>query len=219
MKFFIDTADVDQIRTAYTWGILDGVTTNPTHVSTEGRPHKEIIQEICGIVPDGEISVEVVGTDCETMVREAEEFVKWADNIVIKIPFIPEGVKAIKKLSGAGIKVNTTLCFSPMQALIAAKAGAAFISPFVGRLDTVGHFGMDLVRQIRQIYDNYGFETEILVAAVRHPTHVLESALEGADVVTMRFDVMEQLFKHPLTDIGLEMFLKDWKAYQAQLQK
>ena len=177
-----------------------------------------MVEEICDIVKDGDISVEVVGLDAETMCKEAREFVTWRDNIVVKIPFIPEGVKAVKILSQEGIRINTTLCFSPLQALIAAKVGAAFIRPFIGRLDAIGHFGMDLIRQIRQIYDNYGFETEILVASVRHPQHVLEAALEGADVATMRFADMQQLFKHPLTDQGLEKFMSDWKSYQEKLQ-
>jgi len=218
MKFFIDTANIEQIQTAYNWGILDGVTTNPTHVSAENMPFQELIEKICNIVKEGDISVEVVGTDCDTMCKEAREFARWANNIVIKIPLIPEGVKATKILSSEGIRINSTLCFSPMQALIAAKAGAAYVSPFVGRLDVVGHIGMDIVRQIRQIYDNYGYKTEIIVAAVRHVTHVLEAALEGADVATMRFNIMEELFKHPLTDIGLETFLSDWKKYQETIK-
>ena len=214
MKFFIDTANIEQIKTAHNWGILDGVTTNPTHVAAEKMPFRELIENICDIVKVGDISVEVVGTESDAMCKEAREFTKWADNICIKIPLIPEGVKATKILSSEGIRVNSTLCFSPMQACIAAKAGAAYISPFVGRLDNAGHIGMDTVRQIRQSYDNYSFQTEIIVAAVRHPTHVLEAALEGADATTMQFAVMQELFKHPMTDIGLEMFLSDWKKYQ-----
>jgi len=210
MKFFIDTANIDEIKEANSWGILDGVTTNPTHVSKERRDFKALIEEICSIC-DGPISAEVVSTNCEGMLKEARELAKLHENIVIKIPTIPEGVKAIKVLSGEGIKTNATLIFSAMQAFLVAKVGATYSSPFVGRLDAVGHEGMELVQQIRQIYDNYGYETEIIVAAARHPMHVLEAALLGAEVTTMRFEIMEQLFKHPLTDTGLEQFLSDWK--------
>jgi len=211
VKFFIDTANLNEIREANDWGILDGVTTNPTHVSKENRDFKTLIEEICAIV-DGPISAEVVSTHCSGMLKEARELAKIHENIVIKIPTIPEGVKAIKVLSAEGIKTNATLIFSAMQAFLVAKAGATYSSPFVGRLDAVGHEGMELVQQTKQIYDNYGYETEIIVAAVRHPLHVLEAALIGADVSTMRFDVMEQLFKHPLTDTGLKQFLDDWKS-------
>ena len=210
MKFFIDTAKVDEIREAYSWGIVDGVTTNPTHIAAAGRPFLEVVKEICSIV-DGPISVEVTSTDAEGMVREARELARLHKNIVIKIPLIMEGIKAIKVLSREGIKTNATLNFSPAQALMAAKVGATYVSPFVGRLDNIGHFGMDLVRQIRKIYDNYGFKTEIIVAAVRHPVHVLEAALAGADITTMRFETMKALFDHPMTDLGLEQFLKDWE--------
>ena len=210
MKFFIDTANIDEIKEANSWGIVDGVTTNPTHVSKEGRDFKELIAEICSIV-DGPISAEVVSTKCDGMVKEARELVKIHENIVIKIPTIPEGIKAIKILTAEGIKTNATLIFSAMQGFLVAKVGATYSSPFVGRLDAVGHEGMELVQQIKTIYDNYGYATEIIVAAVRHPMHVLEAALIGADITTMNFAAMEQLFKHPLTDIGLEMFLADWK--------
>lgn len=210
MKFFLDTANINEIKEANSWGIIDGVTTNPTHVSKEGRDFKELIEEICSIV-DGPISAEVVSTNCEGMLKEARELAKLHKNIVIKIPTIPEGVKAIKVLTAEGIKTNATLIFSAMQAFLVAKVGATYSSPFVGRLDAVGHEGMELVQQTRQIYDNYGYDTQIIVAAVRHPLHVLEAALIGADVTTMRFDVMEQLFKHPLTDTGLAQFLADWK--------
>ncbi|MEW6355813.1 MAG: fructose-6-phosphate aldolase [Planctomycetota bacterium] len=210
MKFFLDTANINEIKEANSWGIIDGVTTNPTHVSKEGRDFKELIEEICSIA-DGPISAEVVSTNCEGMLKEARDLAKLHKNIVIKIPTIPEGVKAIKILTAEGIKTNATLIFSAMQAFLVAKVGATYSSPFVGRLDAVGHEGMDLVQQTRQIYDNYGYDTQIIVAAVRHPLHVLEAALIGADVTTMRFDVMQQLFKHPLTDTGLAQFLDDWK--------
>jgi transaldolase len=210
MKFFIDTANVDQIREAATWGILDGVTTNPTHVSKTGRSPIELYEEICALT-DGPVSLETVGLDADRIVSEARKLAKIADNAVIKVPIIREGMKAVRRLSAEGIRTNVTVTFSPLQALVAAKAGASYISPFVGRLDNVGHFGMDLVRQIKQIYDNYGFDTEIIVAAVRHPLHVLEAALSGADICTMRYEQLQQLYDHPLTDRGIEMFLDDWK--------
>lgn len=210
MKFFIDTANINEIKEANSWGIVDGVTTNPSHVSKEGRDFRELIEEICAIV-DGPISAEVVSTDCEGMLKEARELTKIHKNIVIKIPTIPEGVKAIKILTAEGIKTNATLIFSAMQGFLVAKAGATYSSPFVGRLDAVGHEGMELVQQIKTIYDNYEYDTQIIVAAVRHPAHVLEAALIGAHVTTMRFDVMQQLFKHPLTDTGLAQFLADWQ--------
>jgi transaldolase len=209
MKFFIDTANIEEIKKANALGLLDGVTTNPTLVAKEGRDFKPLIQEICNIV-DGPVNAEVVSTDAEGMVNEARELVKLADNIVIKIPLIQEGLKAVKILTGEGIKTNVTLCFSPIQALMAAKAGAAYISPFVGRLDDISHKGMELVEQIIAIYENYGFDTEVIVASIRSPIHVLESALMGADIATIPYPVMEQLIKHPLTDIGLEKFLADW---------
>jgi len=210
MKFFLDTANVEEIRKAVEWGIVDGVTTNPSHIAATGRPFLEVVREICSVV-DGPISVEAVSTDSEGMVREARELASLHPNIVVKIPLIEEGIKAIKELSRMGIRTNATLNFSPAQALLAAKVGATYVSPFVGRLDAVGHIGMELVRQIKRIYDNYGFETQIIVSAVRHPVHVLEAALAGADVVTMRYEIMKALFDHPLTDVGLEMFLEDWK--------
>lgn len=209
MKFFIDTANIEEIKKANALGLLDGVTTNPTLVAKEGRDFKPLIQEICNIV-DGPVNAEVVSTDAEGMVNEARELVKLADNIVIKIPLIQEGLKAVKILTGEGIKTNVTLCFSPIQALMAAKAGAAYISPFVGRLDDISHKGMELVEQIIAIYENYGIDTEVIVASIRSPIHVLESALIGADIATIPYPVMEQLIKHPLTDIGLEKFLADW---------
>ncbi len=210
MKFFIDTANIDEIKKANELGLLDGVTTNPSLVSKEGREFKELITEICGIV-DGPVSAEVVSTDAEGMVAEARELAKIADNIVIKIPLIKEGLKAVKILSGEGIKTNVTLCFSAVQALMAAKAGADYISPFVGRLDDIGQTGMELIEQIIAIYEAYGYETEIIVASIRNPLHVLDAATMGADIATIPYKVMEQLIKHPLTDIGLANFLKDWE--------
>ena len=210
MKFFIDTANIDEIKKANELGLLDGVTTNPSLVAKEGREFKDLITEICGIV-DGPVSAEVVSTDAEGMVSEARELAKIADNIVIKIPLIKEGLKAVKILSGEGIKTNVTLCFSAVQALMAAKAGADYISPFVGRLDDIGQTGMELIEQIIAIYEAYGYETEIIVASIRNPLHVLDSATMGADIATIPYKVMEQLIKHPLTDIGLANFLKDWE--------
>jgi transaldolase len=210
MKFFIDTANVEEIRKANELGLLDGVTTNPTLVSKEGREFKGLIQEICSIV-DGPVNAEAVSTDAEGMIEEAKELVKLAHNIVVKIPLIKEGLKAVKALSGEGIKTNVTLCFSPVQALMAAKAGAAYVSPFVGRLDDISHQGMDLVEQIVTIYENYGYDTEVIVASVRNPLHVLDAALMGADIATIPYKVMEALINHPLTTIGLEKFLADWK--------
>ena len=210
MKFFIDTANIEEIKKANELGLLDGVTTNPSLVSKEGRDFKELIKEICGIV-DGPVSAEVVSTDAEGMVGEAKDLAKLADNIVVKIPLIKEGLQAVKKLSGEGIKTNVTLCFSPIQALMAAKAGASYISPFVGRLDDLSQVGMEMVEQIVAIYENYGYDTEIIVASIRNPVHVLDAALMGADIATIPYKVMEQLIKHPLTDIGLEKFLADWK--------
>ena len=211
MKFFIDTANLEEIRKANELGLLDGVTTNPTLIAREGRADfKDLLKEICNIV-EGPVNAEVVSLDADGMIREAKDLAKLADNIVIKIPLIEEGLKAVKALAAEGIKCNVTLCFSPIQALMAAKAGAAYISPFVGRLDDIGHRGMDLVEQIVTIYENYGYETEIIVASIRNPTHVLDAALMGADIATIPYNVMQQLIKHPLTDIGLRRFLEDWK--------
>jgi transaldolase len=209
MQLFIDTADIAQVREAYRWGIVDGVTTNPTHVSKTGRPAREVYKEILAAV-NGPVSLETIGTDAATIVAEGKELAKLADNVVVKVPLMCEGLIAVKQLSGMGIKTNVTVTFSPLQAMLAAKCGATYISPFVGRLDAVGHIGMDLARQIKTIYDHYGFSTKLLVAAVRHPEHVLQAALIGAPVCTMSFDVMKQLYDHPLTDIGIDMFLKDW---------
>lgn len=211
MKFFIDTANVDEIREAVELGLIDGVTTNPTLVSKENREFSELIREIASIV-DGPISVESVSTDASGIIEEAKGLSEIAGNIVVKVPMIEEGLKATRVLSSEyGIKVNMTLVFSPLQALLAAKAGAAYVSPFVGRLDDVSHYGMDIVGDIVTIYDNYGFDTEVIVASVRNPIHVLEAALMGADIATIPFKVLRQLSKHPLTDVGLERFLKDWE--------
>ncbi len=210
MKFFIDTANIDQIKEAASYGLLDGVTTNPSLVAKEGKNFRELLGEIVKIV-DGPISAEVVSTDYEGILKEAYELAKIHKNIVIKVPLIKEGIKAVKTLSEKEIKTNVTLCFSAAQALLAAKAGAAYISPFVGRLDDVSTNGMELIKQIVTIYRNYNFKTEVLVASIRHPLHVVDAAIMGADVCTMPFDVIEKLFNHPLTDIGLEKFLSDWK--------
>lgn len=210
MKFFLDTANVNEIREAASMGVLDGVTTNPSLVAKEGRDFIETLKEITSIV-DGPISAEVVATDYEGMLREAEPLAKIHQNIVIKVPLIKDGLRACKTLRERGIPVNVTLCFSANQALMAAKAGATFISPFIGRVDDAGQIGMDIIQQIRTIYDNYGFETQILAASIRHPIHVLECALAGADVATIPFKVFDQLIKHPLTDVGLANFLKDWE--------
>ncbi len=210
MKFFIDTANVQEIRKAASWGILDGVTTNPSLVAKEGRDFIEVLKEICSIVP-GPVSAEVVGTTTEEMVQEGRELHRIAKNITVKIPCIAAGIPAIKTLSGEGIPVNVTLIFSAPQALIAAKAGATFVSPFVGRLDDISSVGMDLVRQIRTIFDNYSFGTQVLAASIRNPVHVVDAALAGADVATMPFSVIEALLKHPLTDVGLKRFLEDWQ--------
>ena len=210
MKIFIDTANIEAIREANDLGIVDGVTTNPSLVAKEGKDFKEIIKEICSIV-DGPISAEAVSLDCKGMLSEARELSKIHKNVVIKIPMIKEGLKAVKILSKEGIKVNVTLIFSASQALLAAKAGAAFVSPFIGRLDDISHVGMEVIHQIKNIYDNYGFTTEIIVASVRNPLHVVDAALAGADIATIPPAVIDQLFKHPLTDLGIQKFLSDWE--------
>lgn len=211
MKFFLDTAKIEEIRRAKELGMLDGVTTNPSHVAATGKTFRQVVDEILTEVQEEPVSLEVVATDQEGIIKEAREMARLASNVVIKVPTIVEGVKAMKVLSQEGVKINATLCFSAMQALIVAKAGATYVSPFVGRLDAIGHEGLGIVEEIRQIYDNYDISTQVLVAAVRHPQHVLEAALVGADVVTMRLETLEQLFQHPLTDVGLERFLMDWK--------
>jgi len=209
MKFFLDTANLAEINEIAGWGILDGVTTNPSLVSKENTRFEDLIREICRIVP-GPVSVESVSTKAEDIIPEAEALAKLAPNIVVKIPIGIEGLKATRVLSLKGIEVNTTLIFSPSQALLAAKAGSRYVSPFIGRLDDISHEGMQLVEQILTIFDNYGLETEVIVASVRHPLHVVEAALLGADIVTLPYSVMEKLIKHPLTDLGMEKFLKDW---------
>ncbi len=213
MKFFIDTANVKEIREAASLGVVDGVTTNPSLVAQEGRDFKQVIAEICSIV-DGPISAEAVSLKADDMVAEGTELAKIHKNIVVKLPMTKDGLKATKLLAEKDIKVNLTLVFSPTQALLAAKVGAAYVSPFVGRLDDISHYGMDLVRQIVQIYDNYGFDTEVIVASVRNPLHVVDAALAGAHIATIPFGVIDQLVKHPLTDIGLEKFLADWKKLE-----
>lgn len=210
MKFFLDTASVKEIKEAAEMGVLDGVTTNPSLISKEGRDFRTILKEICEIV-DGPISAEVVSVDMDGMLKEGRDLAKIHKNIVVKLPTILEGLKACKRLTGDGIPVNMTLAFSPSQALLVAKAGATFVSPFIGRLDDISQFGMEIIHQIKTIYDNYGFTTQILVASVRHPIHVVEAAMAGADVATMPFAVIQQLIKHPLTDVGLKKFLADWE--------
>jgi transaldolase len=213
MKFFIDTANIDEIKEAISMGMVDGVTTNPTLIAKEARPFEKIIREICDLV-DGPISAEVISTDSYGMVKEARELAKIHQNIVVKIPMTTDGLKATCKLADEGIKTNLTLVFSPLQALMAAKAGAAFVSPFVGRLDDISQDGLLLAEQIVEIYSNYAFDTEIIVASVRNPLHVLEAALMGADVATIPFDVLSKLAAHPLTDKGLKTFLEDWEKAQ-----
>lgn len=211
MKFFIDTAEVDQIRAAHDLGLVDGVTTNPSLIAKSGRDFKEVITEITNIV-DGPISAEVIALDATGMLAEGRELAKIHDNIVIKVPMTEEGLKATKQFSADGIQTNVTLIFSPLQALLAAKAGASFVSPFIGRLDDVGHDGMEGIEQIRTIFDNYGYASEIIVASIRNPLHVLNAGLIGADICTIPYSVMTQLAKHPLTDIGIEKFLADWES-------
>jgi len=210
MKLFLDTAEVDEIRRYVPWGVVDGVTTNPSLVAKTGRAFKDVLKEIVALAP-GPISAEVTATDAEGMLREAREYAKYGDQVVIKIPLIVEGLRAVKVLSDEGVKTNVTLCFSAVQALLAAKAGATYVSPFVGRLDDISQDGMALIADILQIYRNYDFQTKVLVASVRHPVHVLEAARLGADVATIPFGVIEQLAKHPLTESGLKKFLADWE--------
>lgn len=215
MKFFVDTANLDEIREAHDMGVLDGVTTNPSLVKKEGSVdfHKRVF-EICEIV-DGDVSAEVTATDFDGMMEEAHTLAQIHENVVVKIPLLKAGIKAIRALAGEGIRTNCTLCFSPTQALIAAKAGASYISPFIGRVDDISSNGMQLIHEVIQIYDNYGFGTEVLAASIRHPMHVKQAALAGADVATMPFSTMTKLLDHPLTDRGLERFLDDWEAYTA----
>ena len=214
MKFFLDTANLEEIETGAKWGVLDGVTTNPTLIAKEGRPLEEQVRRICGIV-DGDISAEVIATEASAMIEEGRRLAQIHKNIVVKCPLTRDGIRATSALSKEGIRVNVTLCFTAGQALLAAKAGAYFVSPFVGRLDDVGYTGMDLIVGITQIFRNYGFKTQVLAASLRSPTHVIDAALAGADIGTMPFKVMDMLFNHPLTDKGLDQFLKDYaKAFQ-----
>jgi transaldolase len=210
MKFFIDTANIQEIKEGIDLGMVDGVTTNPSLIAKEKRGFEEVVKEILDTV-DGPVSLEVISLDARSMLKEGKKLAKLGENAVIKIPLTTEGLKATRLLAAEGIRVNQTLVFSPLQALLAAKAGAAYVSPFVGRLDDVSHDGMEIVEQIIAIYDNYGYETEIIVASVRHPRHVLEAALMGADIATIPLKVIAQLAKHPLTDQGIELFLTDWK--------
>ena len=212
MKIFLDTANVEEIREAESWGVLDGVTTNPSLVSKEGREFKELLVNICSIV-NGPVSAEVVATTTDEMLREGHILSGLHKNIVVKIPLIVEGLKAVKVLSREGIRTNVTLCFSPTQALLAAKAGATYVSPFIGRLDDISHEGMDVIRDIKTIFSQHGLQTQILAASLRHPLHVIEAAKIGADIATLPFKVLEQMIKHPLTDLGLERFLKDWSQF------
>jgi len=211
MKFYLDTASVKEIQEAASLGLLDGVTTNPSLVAKEGRVFREVLVEICNIV-DGPISAEVVSIEADAMVKEGRELAKIHKNIVVKVPLIAEGLKATKRLAAEGIRVNVTLCFSPTQALLAAKAGAWCVSPFIGRLDDISSNGMELIRQIITIYKNYDYKTYVLVASVRHPQHVVEAALAGGHICTMPFAIFQQMVKHPLTDVGLKKFLADWES-------
>ena len=217
MKIFLDTANVDEIREAASLGLVDGITTNPSLLAKEKAPYLDVLSEICALVP-GPISAEVVATDAQGMVREGRDLAKIAPNIVVKCPLTAEGLKAVRELKKDGIRSNVTLCFSAPQALFAAKAGAYIVSPFVGRLDDIGIDGMALIKDVKQIYRNYGFETQILVASIRNPLHVIEAALVGADIATMPANVYQSLLKHPLTDIGLARFLEDWRKAEPALK-
>lgn len=210
MKIFIDTANINEIKEALSWGVLDGVTTNPTLISKEKKVANDLLKEICSLV-SGPVSAEVISQEAQGMIKEARVLSKIASNIIIKIPLIKEGLKAVRELSKENIETNVTLCFSASQALLAAKAGANYLSPFIGRLDDISLVGMDLIRDIKQIYTNYNFKTQIIVASVRNPVHVVDAAKIGADIATVPFLVLEQLIKHPLTDIGIQRFLDDWK--------
>ncbi len=218
MKFFIDTANLDEIKKAWELGVIDGVTTNPSLIAREGKDPVQILKAICSIVK-GPVNGEVIGITADVMIKEAKELAKIHKNIVVKIPMIEEGLKAVKKLSSIGIKTNVTLIFSANQALLAAKAGATYVSPFVGRLDDISHHGMDIVEEILDIYENYLFETEVIVASVRNPLHVLDAARMGAHIATIPYSVITQLIKHPLTEIGLEKFLKDWEKVPKKAAK
>lgn len=218
MKFFLDTADIKEIKEAASWGVLDGITTNPSHVAKSGRNFKEVIAEICELV-SGPVSAEVIAVEFDEIVKQGRTLAAIAPNVVVKVPILLEGLKAIKVLAEEGIKINTTLCFSPLQSLLAAKAGATYVSPFIGRLDDIGTEGMHGIEQLRQIFDNYKLPTQILVASVRSPIHVIDAAVIGADVVTLPFSVYTQMIKHPLTDIGLEKFLADWEKVPAEMRE
>ncbi len=218
MKFFLDTANIDEIKQGVGWGLVDGVTTNPSLVAKEGVDFHARIKEICAIV-NGSVSAEVTATDYDGMMKEAHVLAKLHDNVTVKVPLIPDGLRACRSLSQEGIKVNVTLCFSASQALLAAKSGATFISPFVGRLDDISQDGMQLVKEILQVYKNYGYTTQVLAASLRHPQHIVQAALLGAHVGTMPFGVLKMLFNHPLTDIGLKKFLADWEKTKEQLRK
>jgi len=213
MQIFLDTANVDEIRQGVAMGLVDGVTTNPTLVAREKRKFRECIEEICSLV-DGPVSAEVTATDTEGMIREAREISSWAENIVVKIPMVPEGLVAVRRLTEEGIRTNVTLVFSANQALLAAKAGAYFCSPFIGRIDDIGEDGMEVLSEIVSVYDTYGFETQVLAASMRHPHHVREAALIGADIATVPFKVFAQLARHPLTDVGIKRFLEDWEKVE-----
>lgn len=210
MKFFLDTADIEEIKRGLEWGMVDGITTNPTLIAKQGKPYLGTVQEIARLVP-GPVSGEVLATEFEEIMEQGKRLSALAENVVVKVPLLPSGLRAVRALGELGIRTNVTLCFSAAQALLAAKAGAAYISPFIGRLDDVGQEGMDLIGQVVSIYENYDFETEVLVASVRHPVHVVQAAILGADVATLPFKVLEQLYHHPLTDLGLDKFLSDWK--------
>lgn len=214
MKIFLDTANIEQIKKGVEWGIVDGVTTNPTLISKERKPFEETIKEICQIV-QGPVSAEVISLDWEGMVKEARKLSKIDEHVVIKIPMTPDGIKTVKILSSEGIKTNVTLVFSANQALLAAKAGATYVSPFVGRLDDIANDGIELLEEIMTIYENYGIETEIIAASIRHPMHVLEAAMIGVDIATVPFSVLEKMFKHSLTDVGIKRFLEDWEKYKS----
>lgn len=210
MQFFLDTAEISEIQQGLEWGMVDGITTNPSLIAKAGRPYLKSVQEIAQLVP-GPVSGEVLAMDYATILEQGKRLADLAPNVIVKVPLVPDGLRAVRTFAEQGIKTNVTLCFSAAQALLAAKAGAAYISPFVGRLDDVGQDGMDLIQQVVSIYENYDFETQVLVASVRHPIHVVQAGLLGAHVATIPFKVLEQLYKHPLTDIGLEKFLADWK--------
>lgn|SRR5690606_37168793 len=215
MRFFIDTANIDQIREINSWGVLSGVTTNPSLIAKEGRDLKAVIQEIASIV-DGSISVEVLSTDAEGMIREGREYARWSDKIAVKVPMTAEGLKATHALSKDDIPVNVTLIFQANQALLAARAGAAYVSPFLGRLDDISHDGMELIRDIAEIFDHHDIDTEIIAASIRHPVHVTQAALAGADIATCPYDVLVKMVRHPLTDAGIARFLADWEAARSK---